>query len=153
MKVPDSEILQAIWRAQVKRTAKGVIVNYVGGSKGLTGERDLDRHFAQYLSMISRGALGISLSNGQLARRIKSLIGQAGLQWNGRPGNAYEFQTQAATEAFHFARNWWAERGVPTGFDHENQRMRSIKLSDYESLVAQLENELLDQFGERKVTP
>ncbi|WP_434590193.1 hypothetical protein J3Q09_17750 [Pseudomonas sp. R4-83] len=153
MKVTDSEILRAIWRAQVKRTAKGVIVNYIGGGKGLTGDRDIDRHHAQYLSMISRGGLGIELSKGQLARRIKSLVGTGCLQWNGRPGNAYEFKAPAATEMFHFARNWWADRGVPAGFDREQNRMRTIRLSDYEVLVGQLEEELMRLFGDREVTP
>jgi len=153
MKVTDAEILRAIWLTQVKRTAKGVITNYVGGSKGLTGDSDQDRHFAQYQSMISRGNLGIPLSNGQLARRLKALIDGKTLHWNGRPGNAYEFRTEASMNVFRFARNWWAERGVPSGFDQVNKRMRTIRLSDYESLAAQLEQELLDRFGILEVTP
>ena len=153
MKVTDAEILRAIWLAQVKRTAKGVITNYVGGSKGLTGDSDQDRHFAQYQSMISRGGLGIPLSKGQLARRLKALIDGDILHWCGRPGNAYEFRTEAAMNVFRYARNWWAERGVPSGFDQTNKRMRTIRLSDYESLADQLELELLERFGNLEVTP
>jgi len=153
MKVTDAEILRAIWLAQVKRTAKGVITNYVGGSKGLTGDRDQDRHFAQYQSMISRGNLGIPLGNGQLARRLKSLIGQHGLKWRDGRSSSYEFMTDAAMDVFRFARNWWAERGVPSGFDEINKRMRTIRLSDYESLAEQLEQELLERFGNIEVTP
>ena len=151
MKVTDAEILRAIWLAQVKRTARGVITNYVGGSKGLTGDTDQDRHYSQYQSMISRGGLGIQLSNGQLARRLKVLIDGKNLHWCGRPGNAYEFRTDAAMDVFRFARNWWAERGVPTGFDSDKKCMRTARVSDYESLAAQLEQELLEQFGSREV--
>lgn len=152
MKVTDTEILKAIWQAQVKRTAKGVITNYVGGSKGLTGDTEQDRHYAQYQSMISRGGLGIPLSRGQLARRLKALIGGDNLQWRGT-GNAYEFCTDAATDVFRFARNWWEERGVPTGFDQVKKCMRTVWLSDYEGLAAQLEQELLERFGNLEVTP
>lgn len=151
MKVTDAEILKAVWRAQVKRTARGVITNYVGGSKGLTGDRDQDRHYAQYQSMISRGGLGIQLSNGQLARRLKALIDGDVLHWCGRPGNAYEFRTEAAMNVFRFARNWWAERGVPSGFDEINKCMRTIRLTDYESLAEQLERELIEVFGSMEV--
>lgn len=151
MKVTDAEILKAVWRAQVKRTARGVITNYVGGSKGLTGDRDQDRHYAQYQSMISRGGLGIQLSTGQLARRLKALIDGDVLHWCGRPGNTYEFRTEAAMNVFRFARNWWAERGVPSGFDEINKRMRTIRLSDYESLAEQLERELIGAFGNLEV--
>ena len=147
MKVTNAEILQAIWRAQVKRTAKGVIDNYFGGNKGLKGDSDQDRHYSQYLSMVSRGALGIPLSKGHLAYRLKALIGVGALQWFGRPGNAYEFRTDAATDVFHFARKWWEERGVPSGFDKQNQRSRTARIDDYENLAAQLERELLERFG------
>ncbi|APC14600.1 hypothetical protein BLL42_02190 [Pseudomonas frederiksbergensis] len=152
MKVTDAEILKAIWQAQVKKTAKGVITNYVGGSKGLKSDREQDRHYAQYQSMISRGGLGIPLSKGQLARRLKALIGGDNLQWRGHPGNAYEFCTDAAMDVFRFARNWWEERGVPAGFDQVKKCMRTIQLSDYESLAAQLEQELLERFGNLEVT-
>ena len=153
MKVTDAEILQAIWRTQVKRTARGVITNYGGGSKGLTGESDQDRHYAQYQSMISRGNLGIQLSNGQLARRLKALIGGYNLQWRGPACNAYEFCTEAAMEVFHFARNWWKGHGVPSGFDQINKRMRTMRLDNYDDLAAQLEQELLERYGNLAVTP
>ena len=153
MKVTDAEILKAIWLAQIKRTAKGVIDNYIGGGKGLKNDSEQDRHFAQYQSMISRGNLGLPLSNGQLARRLKSLIGSHGLKWRDGQSNSYEFMTDAATDVFRFARNWWAERGVPSGFDDINKRMRTVRLSDYDSLADQLELELLERFGNREVTP
>lgn len=153
MKVTDAEILQAIWRAQVKRTAKGVIDNYVGGSKGLKGDSDQDRHYSQYLSMISRGSLGIPLNKGQLARRLKALIGGEALQWCGRPGNSYEFRTDAAMDVFRVARKWWEEHGVPSGFDKSKQCMRTARIDDYENLSMQLENELLERFGSLEMTP
>ncbi|MCQ9186815.1 hypothetical protein KMT30_48820, partial [Streptomyces sp. IBSBF 2953] len=90
MKVTDAEILQAIWRAQVKKTARGVIDNYIGGTKGLKRDSEQDRHYAQYQYMIGRGSLGIALGKGQLARRLKALIGGENLQWQGSPGHVYE---------------------------------------------------------------
>lgn len=152
MKVTDTEILKAVWRAQVKRTARGVIDNYIGGGKGLKNDTDQDRHYAQYQSMISRGNLGIQLSNGQLARRLKALIDGSTLHWSS-VGNSYEFRNEAAMNVFRYARNWWAERGVPSGFDEINKCMRTIRCSDYDSLAVQLELELLERFGNREVKP
>ena len=153
MKVTDAEILRAIWLSQVKRTAKGVIDNYVGGNKGLKGDRDQDRHFAQYQSMISRGNLGIPLSNGQLARRLKALIGSHGLKWRDGRQSSYEFMIDTATDVFRFAREWWAARGVPSGFDDVAKCMRTARVDDFDGKVAQLESELLERFGNLEVTP
>lgn len=153
MKATDAEILQAIWRAQVKKTAKGVITNYVGGNKGLTGDSEQDRHYAQTLYMISRGGLGVGLSNGQLARRLKALIAGESVQWCGPRAHAYEFRTEAAMEVFRFARSWWEQRGRPSGFDQINERMRTIRLTNYEGMAEELELELLDRFEYQRVTP
>lgn len=153
MKVTDAEILQAIWRAQVKKTARGVIDNYIGGTKGLRRDSEQDRHFAQYQYMIGRGNLGIALGKGQLARRLKALIGGENLQWQGAPGHVYEFRTDAAMDVFRFARNWWADHGVPSGWDADNQCMRTMRLDNYDDLAAQLEQELLERFGNQAVTP
>jgi len=127
---------------QVKRTARGVIINYIGGRKGLTSVSDEDHHHAQYLSMISRGGLRITLGNAQLARRLKVLIGGCSLQWRGRLGNTYEFRTESAMEAFRFAHNWLEERGVPTCWDEINKCLLTTRLGDYEHLAALLEHEL-----------
>jgi hypothetical protein len=151
MKVTDAEILKAVWLAQVKRTARGAIDNYIGGGKGLKNDSEQDRHFAQYQSMISRGNLGLPLSNGQLARRLKALIGSHGLKWRDGQSNSYEFMTDAAMDVFRYARSWWAEYGVPSGFDEINKCMRTIRLTDYESLAEQLERELIEVFGSLEV--
>ncbi|MNG32149.1 hypothetical protein D3C84_1180920 [compost metagenome] len=80
------------------------------------------------------------------------MINGDALHWCGRPGNAYEFRTEAATDVFRYARNWWEERGVPSGFDKDKQCMRTATVSDYENLAAQLEQELLERFGSQVVT-
>lgn len=153
MKVTDAEILQAIWRAQVKKTARGVIDNYIGGTNGLKRDSEQDRHYAQYQHMIGRGNLGIALGKGQLARRLKALIGGENLQWQGSPGHVYEFRTEAAMDVFRFARIWWAGHGVPSGWDADNQCMRTMRLDNYDTLAAQLEQELLERYGNLTVTP
>lgn len=101
------------------RTAKGVITNYVGGSKGLTGDSDQGRHYAQYQSMISRDGLGINLSKGQRARRVNVLIDGDKLH-DAAVRVTHEHRTKAAMDAFQFAREWWTEHGVPIGFDLTN---------------------------------
>lgn len=153
MKVTDAEILQAIWRAQVKKTARGVVDNYIGGTKGLKRDSEQDRHYSQYQCMIGRGNLGIALGKGQLARRLKALIGGENLQWQGSPGHVYEFRTEAAMDVFRFARIWWAGHGVPSGWDADNQCMRTMLLDNYDTLAAQLEQELLERYGNLTVTP
>lgn len=145
MKVTDNEILKAVWREQLKKTAHGVIDNYVGGVKGLKDPRS--QGFAQSLYMISRQQLDVPLSKGHLANRLKTLVGAAGtLQWEGRSGNAYRFTGYGADEAFSYALNWWQKQGVPGGFDVEQRSMRTARVEDFEGKVAELQAELLSVF-------
>ena len=56
-------------------------------------------------------------------------------------------------DVFRFARKWWEEHGVPSGFDEQNKSMRTARIDDYDALAAQLEQELLGRFGSQQVTP
>jgi hypothetical protein len=147
MKVTDAEILKAIWREQIKKTAHGVIDNYIGGTKSVSYGQ-FRQGYAQNLYMISRQQLGLPLSKGHLGRRLKALISSGGpLQWDGREGNAYHFKCKASDDVYAAAREWWAGKGVPTGFDEENKRTRTALVDDFDGKVAQLQQDLLSKFG------
>lgn len=148
MKVTDAEILQAIWRQQVIRTASGVITNYVGNHKGLCSKDS--QWFAQMQYMISRAVLGLPLSKGHLGRRLKALIGEDGLEWHGRPGNGYRFVGARTDEVFETAINWWSEQGVPGGYDADAKCMRTVFVDQFDEKVVELERYLLNRFGESK---
>ena len=152
MKVPDTEILQAIWRAQVKKTANGVICNYVGGGKALNGSDS--QRYAQGLHMISRRAWGVPLGYAQLRRRIIALIKSSPLPWGSDfNGATFWINDQRAKDVFEFARQWWRDQGVPEGFDEQRKRMRTVQVNEFGEKVEQLEAELLERFGNLEVTP
>ncbi|RBL69834.1 hypothetical protein C3E98_019270 [Pseudomonas sp. MWU13-2625] len=152
MKVTDEEILQAIWRAQVKKTANGVITNYVGGGKALSGSDS--QRYAQGLHMISRRAWGVPLSYAQLRRRTLTLIKARSIPWHtGFNGSIIWIDDQRAKAVFEFARQWWRDQGVPEGFDEQRKRMRTVQVDEFGEKVEQLEAELLERFGKLEVTP
>ena len=42
---------------------------------------------------------------------------------------------------------------MPSGWDADNQCMRTMRLDNYDTLAAQLEQELLERYGNLAVTP
>lgn len=147
MKVTDAEILKAIWREQIKKTAHGVIDNYINGNKSVSYGQ-FRQGYAQNLYMIGRQQLDLPLSKGHLSRRLKALISNGGpLQWDGREGNAYHFKGESADTIYAHARDWWADQGVPTGFDEENKCTRTAPVADFDGKVALLQQEMLTKFG------
>lgn len=144
MKVSDADILKAIWREQVKRTARGVIENYVGERKGLRSESS--KRYSQALYMIGRAGLNVPLSKGHLGKRLKQLIGTVeGLEWFGRPGNSYQFVGERPDEVFTYAWHWWSARGVPDGYE-PGKGCRCVKVENFDQLAADLELELVGKF-------
>jgi hypothetical protein len=148
MKVTDAEILQAIWRKQVKTTAKGVIVNYMGGGKGLEGKRS--QHHAQDIHIVSREGLELPLSRGHLRKRLVAIIGTGDLCWSVH-GCTFWRKNAMADEVFDYAIQWWSERGVPSGYDEAGKRMRTARVDDFDVKVAQLETELIERFGSLEI--
>ncbi|MGH8421890.1 MAG: hypothetical protein ACRER3_05970 [Pseudomonas fluorescens] len=144
MKVSDAEILKAIWRQQVKITAKGVVCSYASGRKGVEGKSS--QHYVQDMHIVSRERLGIPLSGGHLRKRLIALIGTGDLCWSVHNCTFWR-KNAIADEVFDYAVQWWTERGVPTGYDEVDKRMRTAHVDGFEGKVAQLEGELLVQFG------
>ena len=150
MKVTDAEILSAIWRAQVKATAKGVICNYVGGVKGVEGKSS--QHYAQDLHIVSRERLGIPLTKGHLRKRLVSLIGTGDLCWSVHNCTFWR-KNYMADVVFDYAVKWWTERGVPSGYDKVEKRMRTAYVDDFDGKLAQLESELFERFSSLEIAP
>lgn len=148
MKVSDEELLAAIWREQVRTTARGCVDHYVGGRKGLCGESS--QHYAQDIHIVSRERLGVPLSKGQLRKRLVRLIEGGKAQWS--VGDCtFWLNNDKAKEVFSYARAWWTDRGVPSGFDEETRGMRCVTIEGFDDLAIQLAEELLGKFGELPV--
>ncbi len=146
MKVTDEQLLDAIWRRMVLSTAKGSVSTYIGGRYGLAG--DGHRHYGQDCHIISRKSLGLPLSYGHLRKRIISLINAGRLKWITHDCT-YWIECERSLEVWNRATAWWAEKGVPGGWDAENQRMRTAPLNDFQGLADELASILLAEFGER----
>lgn len=143
-KVSDEELLRAIWLLQVRTTARGCIDNYVGDRKGLASASS--RKYAQDIHIISRSNLSVPLSNGHLRKRLVRLIDQGKVQWSLR-NCTFWIDNELAKDVFDYACDWWANNGVPSGYDENSESMRCKKIDDFDSLVDRLENELVEKFG------
>jgi hypothetical protein len=146
MKVTDEQLLDAIWRRMVINTATGAVSTYIGGRYGLAG--DSLRHHGQDCHITSRAALGLPLSHGHLRKRIIALIGAGRLKWLTHDCT-YWIECERSLEVWNRATAWWAGKGVPGGWDKENQRMRTTPLNDFRGLADELVRTLLEEFGER----
>ncbi|MCY1396457.1 hypothetical protein D3C76_507940 [compost metagenome] len=144
MKVTDDELLAAVWRRMVIGTARGTVTRYVGGKIGLAGN-DM-RSYGQDIHIIDRERLGIPLSSGHLRKRLIALVEAGLLRWVVRDCTFW-LDCMRGLDVWRRASDWWSAKGVPGGYE-KGQGMRTVRLENFDSLVKQLETELLAEFGE-----
>jgi hypothetical protein len=143
-KVSDEELLAAIWLLQVRNTARGCISNYVGNRKGITSQSM--QNYAQDINLMSREKLGVQLSNGHLRKRLIHLIEGGLVQWSVR-SCSFWINNEKAKEIFDYACEWWANHGVPSGYDQERKAMRCEIIEGFDDLAEKLEKDLVERFG------
>jgi hypothetical protein len=134
-KVSDEEILNAILEAQIKRTAKGTLDHYIGGSYAVVEDDDFNRQHSCQLSSTRREELNAGLSNGQLLNRLKSLAeaGEITRRFNYAGSFHYTLSGDITDRLFDTARDFWLTIGIPlSSFDHEKGCMRTKALSEEE---------------------
>lgn len=146
MMVTDQEIVRAVWLGMVKATARGAVCRYVGGRYGLNSESS--RYHGQDIHILGRGRLGIPLGNAHLRRRIVGLINSGQLKWTIHEC-AFWIDCQRAIEVWSRAIGWWADKGIPSGYE-EGRGMRCLAMDDFDQRVVELEQILLDEFGDYK---
>lgn len=141
MKITDQQLMQAIWRLQLKQLASRVLDHYVGG-RYATREDD---HFHMFHSSYMHGTMVITaLSESQRRVRVKRLIASGQLYENGR---CFCIQTPQAGEAFRAARQFFLDKGVPV-FVYKQVEPVPLSKETLQCWQDQCEDHLISLFGE-----
>ena len=138
MKITDGELLDAIWKNQLKKMASSILDHYVGVSYGLGKDikSDWDFVFAVGKCSIYRDSLNVNIGNGQLLIRIKKLLKKGLIKTDRKiePNSGFHFyiDSKAARDSYEDCYSYWKGCGVPSGFDEVKKCSRSLKLSPEE---------------------
>lgn len=147
MKITDSELMQAVWENQLKNLSTGVLHRYIDNKHSVRGADDEHWSAHEHISFVHH--IITPLTRAHLRNRIKRLISQ-GLIYSGYGEKVLTFQirSQQASSAFIAAREFWLDIGVPTGFDFDNKRMRSVHIDELNVKASQCNGMLNSIFGE-----
>lgn len=146
MKITDQQLMQEIWRLQLKQLAYRVLDHYVGERYATKKDDEHDLFHSSYM----HGGLGklitSELSDSQRRIRIKRLIA-SGKICCPRIGGSFFISTLQAIEAFQAARQFWLDKGVPV---FVYQQVEPVPLNKEVLLCwqAQCEAHLVNLFGE-----
>lgn len=117
-KISDRELFTLIWLRQMRSLATKVLVHYTGDQVGVIGSEDRNYHFCSELARVNAGGVTDQLSPQSVKRRIQGLAEKGWLRNMG--GNDFRhtmIDSPEARKAFQAARQWWLDRGIPTGYD------------------------------------
>lgn len=157
MKITDEQLLDAIWENQLRILPKGVLNNYIGGSVNVCCD---ERNWHVYSSeehRMSMERITNKIGRKQLISRIRSLIKNGSLycSMSDYKGlfTTFMIDNKKALEAFKAARQFWLDKGVPTGYYKTEGRTGSIttKDVDVDSIVPECQRFLKIKFGKRSV--
>ncbi len=146
-RVKDGQLLRAVWLYQLKKTASGALINYVGERKRVA-PASWQRN-GQDLHIMERCKLGVDLGKAHIRIRLVALIksGLGGITW-AIPKCTYWIVSSQADEAWAYARQWWAARGVPVEDGNGSTAYPDpILIDNYEVKLEALRAELLALFG------
>lgn len=144
MKVTDEELMHAVWVAQLKRTAKGVINTYMGGGYAVCeDEFEFNYYFSCGLYFTFRDNIDVNLGNRHKLTRLKKLRRNERISSPFHKG-MYMIDNQMSRDAFSRARQFWLNAGVPTGYD--DRKARTVFMEDFEQHLKELERVLISEF-------
>jgi len=148
-KFTDAEMIRMIWMNQIRLVASAVVDCYAGEKYGVKRSNNFDFEHSSAECRVSARRITQGLSENHLKRRIKKLISQGYLGTYMR--DTYFFlDDPIARELFEDARNWWIERGLPSGSD--GSRMKTAPMpGSWDELVAECRDELTERFADRVV--
>jgi len=147
LKISDDELLQAIWIAQLKRVALGVLENYIGGTYGVCDDREFDFEHSTSLHRCNRECITDRISKAHMLGRIRKLCQEKRIKSHyGDDLLTFGFTNAQMRAAFDYSRKFWLDNGVPTGYDKENQCMRTANLDNKTELFSKLVSELESKY-------
>ena len=159
MKITDEELLKAIWTNQLRLLSTEVLQNYIGGSVGVCGDRDEDYKYSSYEHIRSRCRITDKIGSQQLLKRLRELKSKNLIEtymaiWR-QPESflCFMIKNDKSLEAFKSARQFWLDKGVPTGYstlDDGRGCANSTKDVVVDSLLPECEKMLMEKYGEVK---
>ena len=148
VKINDDDLMQKIWQLQIKKTAKGVLQRYVGGTHGVINNDNDFMMFAVDIHVADRQQITCKIGKQQMLKRIRELVESKRLMWLLNELTFSIAEKHKVVSLFNDARKAWLDLGVPTG--EENGRCLSIKIDDFDSKLAQVQRLLLDKYLVRR---
>ena len=143
MKITHDELIYKVWLAQLKKLSSSVLCRFIGGGIGVCSEDYYMQRSSVHI--VERKSITDKIGPQQLRKRILELIDGGLLIWTHR-NCTFMLDTKQAKEAFESARNFMLSKGVPTGWDSENECMRTVKVDDVEDLRSECHQHLLQHF-------
>lgn len=162
MKITDKELLKEIWRVQLENTAKGMINRYIGGGIGLrSGDYEDRKYHSCDVHIMDRDRITKKVGYTRLLHRIRKLAYKDDVTTlmttrtyiGGKQIPTvltFMIECKEAKEAFDCAVNFWADKGVPSGYHLSNDGRHcsnTTKDVDYEELLPACQKMLMDKFG------
>lgn len=149
MKITDEELLDAIWQAQLRATAKGVIHYYIGGGIGLCNDNDTWYKHSCDLHVIERSQITKKIGDQQLLKRLRSLVDKGFiLSLYGKRLLTFMVDKNSAWLAFKDAREFWLDHGVPEGSNEGV--MNTTKDVNVDDLLSRCQKMLLGKYGDQR---
>ncbi|MEQ5834193.1 hypothetical protein [Marinobacter sp. NFXS9] len=147
MKISDIELIQAIWKNQIRLLSGSVVMRYVGGMYGVCRNDDFWYVSNSSEHRCSRQNITRVLGEQQLWSRIKRLY-QEGHLSSKYHGELLTFfiDGELAREAFSAARNWWLARGIPQGMENGASRCVPLSENQYQAMQKDCFADLMDMF-------
>lgn len=143
MKISHDVLIYKIWLAQINKLSSGVLHRYFGGGIGVCRE---DWYMqSSSIHIVERIKITDEIGPQQLRKRILELIDTGVLVWTHR-NCTFMLNTKQAEKAFNSAREFMLSKGIPTGWDGERQRMKTVKVDDVEALISECHQSLLQNF-------
>lgn len=141
MKISDEDLIEAVWLKQISNTAKGVLHNYVGGTKGLCQVDGNWQVYATDVHVSERHLITNKIAKQQIYKRVRDLISRGFLYWS-MEDTCFALDNKERTlNLFLAARSAWVSLGVPEL--SKGNMSASIKIENYESKLEQVKEMLI----------
>jgi hypothetical protein len=150
MSISDEELLRNIWVNQLRILAGNVTIRHCNSRFGVVSDDEYNFSRVSAQARISCDRITDVLGHDQLKRRIRRLCDRGHIRPYGGQDMSHFFITgDMAMEAFREARNWWMNKGVPTGWTGEGSYKSSPLPAQEDIMKWECEDHLVRFFGRK----
>lgn len=149
MKITDKELINALWKQMLINMSKKCITTYAGGNHGLD---ELNSTSFIAASEVTKYSFNCDrLKRKQLYSRLKKLT--ADYDCIKQHINAYYYiDSIDAKIAFSMCHKFYELKGVPIGYDKKLNKIRTIRIDNYDDIVKECQDHLIENYYDQKNT-